>query len=90
MADKPTADHRVPLKRVFRYLKGTTKLGITMKRRKNQDGTTTPPPLRAWGYVDASYANAEGRRSTREDNQSMIAMANNPLNFGRTKHIDVR
>ena len=28
VADKPTADHRVPLKRVFRYLKGTTKLGF--------------------------------------------------------------
>ena len=48
----PTLEHHSALKRILRYLKGTTTYGITYKR---QIYTQTP----LIGYMDAGFTNTE-------------------------------
>ena len=45
---KPTRSHWTAVKRIFRYLKGTTSLGLLYTKRANQDGLV--------GYSDADWA----------------------------------
>nr|AAZ28937.1 polyprotein [Phanerochaete chrysosporium RP-78] len=51
---RPSATHWTAVKHVFRYLKGTTDVGLTFARRADDDIT---------GYSDADWAQAHDRRS---------------------------
>lgn len=67
---EPTELHWTALKRILRYLKGTTNMGITFKKE-------TDPKL--VGYSDADYANdKETRRST---SGFVILWGTNPLTW---------
>jgi len=62
--NNPSSKHMSAAKRVLRYLKGTSSLGITYR----------PPPLHLQGYSDADWA---GDMDTRRSTTGYIVMLNN-------------
>ena len=62
--NNPSSKHLAAAKRVLRYLKGTTTLGITY----------CPPPMRLTGYSDANWA---GDIDTRRSTTGYVVMINN-------------
>ena len=59
-----SSKHMLAAKRVLRYLKGTSTLGITYR----------PPPMRLMGYSDADWA---GDMDTRRSTTGYVVMLNN-------------
>ena len=62
----PGPEHWKAVKRILRYLLGTTTLGITFYSQTDQEDEESPPTLTSMypiGYVDSDYARSEDRRS---------------------------
>ena len=62
--NNPSSKHLLAVKRVLRYLQGTSSYGITYR----------PPPLRLQGYSDADWA---GDLDTRRSTTGYVVMLNN-------------
>ncbi|GJU51231.1 retrovirus-related pol polyprotein from transposon TNT 1-94 [Tanacetum coccineum] len=93
--ENPKESHLITIKRIFRYLKGTPRLGLWYPQCLGFD---------LKGYSDSDYAGCNmDRKSTSAmssaeaeyvpifcDNTSAIAILNNPVLHSRTKHINIR
>ncbi|KAL8133477.1 hypothetical protein AgCh_008802 [Apium graveolens] len=79
--DGPRESHLVAIKRIFRYLKGTPKLGIWYPRVSDFD---------LIGYSYTNYAGINFWIMVFCDNKNAIAITENPVQHSRTKHIDIK
>ncbi|SGZ27632.1 BQ5605_C026g10149 [Microbotryum silenes-dioicae] len=82
----PTQADWIAVKRIIRYLQGTIDWGL----KYNLEGSTVFEL-----YSDASWGDdmltgkSIGAKGGHEDNQAVIAIAQNPAHHGRTKHYSV-
>ncbi|KAG6525725.1 hypothetical protein ZIOFF_015692 [Zingiber officinale] len=82
--EDPSYTHWKALKRILRYVQGTLSLGLFYSKTYD---------YRLVGYSDSDWCgDVDDRKRTviRVDNKSAIELAKNPVNHGRSKHIDVR
>jgi hypothetical protein len=83
---KPGKEHWTTVKRVFRYLHGTTSYGLCYQGRPGLDIV-----LDIHGFVDADWAgDLDRRRSTSGYVFNLFGVAKNPTYHSKTKHIDVQ
>ncbi|KAL8124561.1 hypothetical protein AgCh_012279 [Apium graveolens] len=97
--ENPREPHLIVVKRIFRYLKGTTSLGLR-KKQKSIFTSTAEAEYIAAGSCRAQLLWMRNRLMDYElsfckihiycDNQSVIVMTVNPVQHSLTKHISIR
>nr|GEY39881.1 hypothetical protein [Tanacetum cinerariifolium] len=78
---KPTEKHLQAVKQIFRYLKGTIKMGLWYS--KNTD-------MSLLAYADADHAGCQDTRHSTSESAHAIALCCNNVQHSRAKHINVR
>nr|GEW00693.1 putative ribonuclease H-like domain-containing protein [Tanacetum cinerariifolium] len=87
----PNKHHVSPVKRIFRYLKGTINLGLWYPKDSGFDLTVYSDADHAGCHLDRkNYGFFYDKVPIYCDSKSAIAISCNPVQYTQTKHIDVR